>query len=182
MVSNTHSTWGVILSQTCNTSSVSKWNAPATTIITWIYSWHRRRLLITHLSHMGWTHHHLYRLLYIDQVIRLTNPNGYRPPRGRTPASTSITPHHRGITHLALRYHAAWHFHHRQLTSPLHAQCYTVPRSRRKTCVTVPQKHLHWVSKRQATTSRSSAEAKIITSDECLKWLQHTSHILKDLH
>ena len=131
---------------------------------------------------MGWTHHHLHHVLYIDQVIRLSNPNGYRPPRGRTPASTSITPHHRGITHLALRYHAAWHFHHRQLTSPLHAQCYTVPRSRRKTCVTVPQKHLHWVSKRQAATARSSAEVEIITSDECLKWLQHTSHILEDLH
>ena len=41
---------------------------------------------------------------------------------------------------------------------------------------------LHWVSKRQSCTARSSAEAEIIATDECLKWLQHISHILDDLH
>ena len=41
---------------------------------------------------------------------------------------------------------------------------------------------LHWVSKRQSCTARSSAEAEIIATDECLKWLQHIAHILDDLH
>ena len=41
---------------------------------------------------------------------------------------------------------------------------------------------LHWVSKRQSATARSSAEAEIIATDECLKWLQHISYILDDLH
>ena len=41
---------------------------------------------------------------------------------------------------------------------------------------------LHWVSKRQAATARRSAEAEIIATDECLKWLQHISHILEDVN
>ena len=40
---------------------------------------------------------------------------------------------------------------------------------------------MHWISKRQSCTARSSAEAEIIATDECVKWLQHISHILDDL-
>jgi len=41
---------------------------------------------------------------------------------------------------------------------------------------------LHWVSKRQSITARSSTEAEIYATDECTKCLQHVSHILSDLH
>jgi hypothetical protein len=41
---------------------------------------------------------------------------------------------------------------------------------------------LHWVSKRQSITARSSTEAEIYAVDECTKCLQHISHILQDLH
>ena len=41
---------------------------------------------------------------------------------------------------------------------------------------------LHWVSKCQSTTARSSTETEIIATDKCLKWLQHISHILDDLN
>lgn len=40
---------------------------------------------------------------------------------------------------------------------------------------------LHWVSKRQSITARSSTEAEIYAVDECTKSLQHISHILTDL-
>jgi len=41
---------------------------------------------------------------------------------------------------------------------------------------------LHWVSKRQSITARSSAEAEIYAIDECTKSLQHISNILSDLN
>jgi hypothetical protein len=41
---------------------------------------------------------------------------------------------------------------------------------------------LHWVSKRQSITARSSAEAEIYAVDECTKCLLHISHILSDLN
>ena len=40
---------------------------------------------------------------------------------------------------------------------------------------------LHWVSKRQSITARSSTEAEIYATDECAKSLQHISHIFTDL-
>ena len=41
---------------------------------------------------------------------------------------------------------------------------------------------LHWMSKRQSITARSSAEAEIYAIDECVKALQHIRHIFEDLH
>ena len=41
---------------------------------------------------------------------------------------------------------------------------------------------LHWVSKRQSITARSSAEAEIYAVDECTKCIQHLTNILHDLH
>ena len=41
---------------------------------------------------------------------------------------------------------------------------------------------LHWISKRQSITARSSTEAEIYATDECVKSLQHISHIFQDLH
>jgi deoxyuridine 5'-triphosphate nucleotidohydrolase len=41
---------------------------------------------------------------------------------------------------------------------------------------------LHWVSKRQSITARSSTEAEIYAIDECTKCLQHISNILTDLN
>ena len=41
---------------------------------------------------------------------------------------------------------------------------------------------LHWQSKRQTYTARSSGEAEIGSVDDCTKSLQHISHILKDLN
>jgi deoxyuridine 5''-triphosphate nucleotidohydrolase (dut) len=41
---------------------------------------------------------------------------------------------------------------------------------------------LHWVSKRQSITARSSAEAEIYSVDECTKCIQHLTNILHDLH
>jgi hypothetical protein len=41
---------------------------------------------------------------------------------------------------------------------------------------------LHWVSKRQSITARSSTEAEIYAVDECTKCLQHISNILQDLN
>ena len=41
---------------------------------------------------------------------------------------------------------------------------------------------LHWSSKRQAITARSSAEAEIYATDECVKQLQHLHHIFEDLN
>ena len=40
---------------------------------------------------------------------------------------------------------------------------------------------LHWVSKRQSITARSSAEAEIYAVDECTKCIQHITNILRDL-
>ena len=40
---------------------------------------------------------------------------------------------------------------------------------------------VHWVSKRQSITARSSAEAEIYATDECVKYLQYLIHILEDL-
>ena len=40
---------------------------------------------------------------------------------------------------------------------------------------------VHWVSKRQAITARSSAEAEIYATDECVKFLQYLTNIIKDL-
>ena len=40
---------------------------------------------------------------------------------------------------------------------------------------------LHWSAKRQAITARSSAEAEIYATDECVKQLQHLHHIFEDL-
>ena len=41
---------------------------------------------------------------------------------------------------------------------------------------------IHWTSKRQAITARSSAEAEIYATDECIKQLIHINHILEDLN
>jgi hypothetical protein len=41
---------------------------------------------------------------------------------------------------------------------------------------------LHWQSKRQTVTARSSAEAEIYATDECVKYLTHLRQILTDLH
>jgi len=41
---------------------------------------------------------------------------------------------------------------------------------------------LHWVSKRQSITARSSTEAEIYAIDECTKCIQHLSNILRDLN
>ncbi len=41
---------------------------------------------------------------------------------------------------------------------------------------------LHWQSKRQTITARSSAEAEIYATDECVKYLIHLRQILTDLH
>ena len=40
---------------------------------------------------------------------------------------------------------------------------------------------IHWVSKRQTVTARSSAEAEIYATDECTKFLLYLHHILEDL-
>ena len=40
----------------------------------------------------------------------------------------------------------------------------------------------HWVSKRQKITARSSAEAEIYATDECVKELLRLQHMLTDLH
>ena len=40
---------------------------------------------------------------------------------------------------------------------------------------------IHWVSKRQTITARSSAEAEIYATDECVKYLLYIKHILQDL-
>ena len=37
---------------------------------------------------------------------------------------------------------------------------------------------LHWMSKRQSITARSSAEAEIYATDECIKSLAHISYII----
>ena len=41
---------------------------------------------------------------------------------------------------------------------------------------------VHWSSKRQTITARSSTEAEIYATDECVKCLQHISNILKDMN
>ena len=41
---------------------------------------------------------------------------------------------------------------------------------------------LHWVSKRQSITARSSAEAEIYAMDKYTKCMQHLTNILHDLH
>ena len=41
---------------------------------------------------------------------------------------------------------------------------------------------IHWVSKRQTITARSSAEAEIYATDECTKFLIHLYNILTDLN
>ena len=41
---------------------------------------------------------------------------------------------------------------------------------------------VHWVSRRQTYTARSSAEAEIYATDECAKQLRHLSLILSDIH
>eukprot|EP00957_Ditylum_brightwellii_P079783 6067724-Ditylum_brightwellii.AAC.1 len=40
---------------------------------------------------------------------------------------------------------------------------------------------LHWVSKHQSITTRSSAEAEMYAMDECIKALLHINNILEDL-
>ena len=40
---------------------------------------------------------------------------------------------------------------------------------------------IHWMSKRQSITARSSAEAEIYATDECVKSLLHMSHIITEL-
>ena len=40
---------------------------------------------------------------------------------------------------------------------------------------------LHWSAKRQGITARSSAEAEIYATDECVKQLQHLHNIIQDL-
>ena len=40
---------------------------------------------------------------------------------------------------------------------------------------------LHWMSKRQSITARSSTEAEIYAIDECVKALQHIRHIFENL-
>ena len=41
---------------------------------------------------------------------------------------------------------------------------------------------VHWVSKRQTITARSTAEAEIYATDECTKNILHIRHLLDDLH
>ena len=41
---------------------------------------------------------------------------------------------------------------------------------------------LHWCSKRQTITARSSAEAEIYATDECCKSLQHILNLIEDLN
>jgi hypothetical protein len=41
---------------------------------------------------------------------------------------------------------------------------------------------LHWVSKQQTITARSSAEAEIYATDECTKQLIHLSFLIKGFH
>ena len=41
---------------------------------------------------------------------------------------------------------------------------------------------IHWVSKRQAITARSSAEAEIYATDECVKQIIHLQHLVEDLN
>ena len=40
---------------------------------------------------------------------------------------------------------------------------------------------VHWISKRQAITARSSAEAEIYATDECVKFLLYLRHIAEDI-
>ena len=40
---------------------------------------------------------------------------------------------------------------------------------------------LHWLAKRQEITARSTAEAEINATDECVKHILHLSNIIKDL-
>ena len=40
---------------------------------------------------------------------------------------------------------------------------------------------LHWISKRQTITARSSAEAEIYATDECVKGLMRIKHIIEDM-
>ena len=40
---------------------------------------------------------------------------------------------------------------------------------------------IHWVSKRQTITARSTAEAEIYATDECTKFILHLRHILEEL-
>ena len=40
---------------------------------------------------------------------------------------------------------------------------------------------MHWVSKRQSITARSSAEAEIYATDECVKQLQHLAFIIEEI-
>ena len=40
---------------------------------------------------------------------------------------------------------------------------------------------LHWVSKRQTITARSTAESEIYATDECTKNILHIRHIFEDL-
>ena len=40
---------------------------------------------------------------------------------------------------------------------------------------------IHWSSRRQTITARSSAESEIYATDECVKFLQYITNILKDL-
>ena len=41
---------------------------------------------------------------------------------------------------------------------------------------------IHWVSKRQKVTARSSTEAEIYVTDECVKELLHLQHIINDMN
>ena len=41
---------------------------------------------------------------------------------------------------------------------------------------------LHWKAKRQPCTARSTAEAEILATDECVKHILYLSHIIKDLN
>ena len=41
---------------------------------------------------------------------------------------------------------------------------------------------IHWSSKRQSITARSTTEAEIYATDECVKHLLHTSYLLEDLN
>ena len=41
---------------------------------------------------------------------------------------------------------------------------------------------IHWISKRQSLTARSSAEAEIVATDECVKFLLHMRNVCDDLN
>ena len=41
---------------------------------------------------------------------------------------------------------------------------------------------IHWISKRQTLTARSSAEAEIVATDECVKFLLHLRNVCDDLN